>query len=168
MPTTTSREEIAATLDTGHAFEPWRDIVRDFPEDGSNERPPNVPYTFWHLLEHIRFCQWEILDKLTNPEHQPPSWPNDVWPPIDKEVGAAQWHETVQQIGEDLEALKALLRDEQRDLLQPAVPSADYTALSSILSIVEHNAYHWGELAILRQVAGAWGQEHKEHDGNLD
>lgn len=166
MTNTTWREEIVATLDTGHAFEPWRDIVRDFPDDRINVRPPNVPYTFWHLLEHIRFCQWEILDKLTNPDHQPASWPKDHWPPRDQDVDKAQWDETVRQFADDLDALKALVLDEQRDLLAPATPDADYTALSSILSVAEHNAYHWGELAILRQVAGAWNSEHREDDGN--
>jgi hypothetical protein len=168
MTTPTWREEIVAMLDTGHAFEAWRDIVRDFPDDRVNERPPNVPYTFWQLLEHIRICQWEVLDKIANPEHGRIEAPDDVWPSIDKEVNAAQWRETVGKIADNLDALKALVRDEQRDLLQPALKGADYTALSSILSIAEHNAYHWGELAILRQVAGAWGPAHQEHDGNLD
>lgn len=164
----TWRDEIVAMLDTGHAFEPWRDIVRDFPEARINERALNVPYTFWHLLDHIRFCQWEILDKLTNPDHGRVEWPKDVWPPVDKVVDKAQWDETVRQIADDLESLKAFARDEERDLLAPACEGADYTALSSILSVAEHNAYHWGELAILRQVTGSWNPEHKEHDGNLE
>jgi hypothetical protein len=148
----TWRDEIITTLDTGNAFTPWREIVADFPEDRINERPPNVPYTFWHLLEHIRFCQWEILEA---------TWPDDFWPPRDKEVDAAQWHETVRQFEVDLEALKAFVRDESRDLLAPAIPGATYTALASVMSVAEHNAYHFGELAILRQVTGTWGPGHE-------
>ena len=29
------------------------------------------------------------------------------------------------------------------------------------LAVADHNAYHVGELGILRQVAGAWGRRHK-------
>jgi hypothetical protein len=33
--------------------------------------------------------------------------------------------------------------------------------LASIMSVAEHNAYHLGELAILRQVTGSWGPGHE-------
>ena len=161
MPTTTWRDEIVTTLDTGNAFTPWREIVADFPENCINDRAPNVPYTFWHLLEHIRFCQWEILEKLTTGKQVKASWPDDFWPPRDKEVDAAQWHETLRQFEADLEALKAFVRDENRDLLAPAIPGASYTALASVMSVAEHNAYHFGELSILRQVADTWGASHQ-------
>lgn len=158
--TTTWRDEIVTALDTGNAFAPWRELVADFPMDRINERPPNVPYTFWHLLEHIRFCQWEILEKLRTGRQVEASWPEEFWPPRDREVDADQWQATLRQFETDLEALKALVRDESRDLLAPAIPGASYTALASVMSVVEHNAYHFGELAILRQVTGTWGPDH--------
>jgi hypothetical protein len=157
----TWRDEIITTLDTGNAFSPWRELVADFPEDRINTRPPNVPYTFWQLLEHIRFCQWEILEKLRTGKQVQATWPDDFWPPRDTEVDAARWRETLRQFETDLEALKALVRDEERDLLAPAMPGASYTALASVLSVAEHNAYPLGELAILRQVCDAWGPGHR-------
>ena len=167
MSTTTWRNEIITMLDTGRASEPWREIVRDFPDGRINERPPNVPYTFWQLLEHIRFCQWEVLDHIINPDHQPTSWPHDHWPNVDQTVTPEQWAETLGQFTADLEALKAMVRDESLDLTAPARQGDDETALGSILAVAEHNAHHWGEFAILRQVTGAWHPAHKEHDGNL-
>ena len=166
MNKSTWRDEIVTTLSTGNAFEPWQDIVRDFPEDRINERPPNVPYTFWHLLEHIRFCQWEVLEKLVTGKQVEAKWPDDFWPPRDKQVDPFQWHETIRQIETDLERLKDFVRDENRDLLAPAIPGVDYTALASIMSVAEHNAYHFGELAILRQVSGTWDAPHRDSDGN--
>lgn len=168
MSKSTWRDEIVTTLSTGNAFEPWQDIVRDFPEDRINERPPNVPYTFWHLLEHIRFCQWEVLEKLVTGKQVEAKWPDDFWPPHDKQVDPFQWHETIQQIETDLERMKDFVRDENRDLLAPAIPGADYTALASVMSVAEHNAYHFGELAILRQVSGTWDAAHGDNDGNLE
>ena len=166
MSKSTWRDEIVTTLSTGNAFEPWQDIVRNFPEDRINERPPNVPYTFWHLLEHIRFCQWEVLEKLVTGKQVEAKWPDDFWPPRDKQVDPFQWHETIRQIETDLERMKDFVRDENRDLLAPAIPGADYTALASVMSVAEHNAYHFGELAILRQVSETWGAAHPDKDGN--
>ena len=44
--------------------------------------------------------------------------------------------------------------------LAPAIPGASYTALASVMSVAEHNVYHFGELAILRQICDAWGPDH--------
>ena len=158
----TWRDEIVTALDTGNAFQPWKEVVAEFPMDRINERPPNVPYTFWQLLEHVRFCQWEIIEKIRTGKPIDATWPDDFWPPQDKSVDAEQWNETLRQIETDLETLKTMVRDESRDLLAPAIPGADYTALASIMSVVEHNAHHWGEFAILRQVTGTWGPSHSE------
>jgi hypothetical protein len=102
----------------------------------------------------------DILEKLTTGEQVKATWPDDFWPPRDLEVDPARWQETLGQIEADLEALKDFVRDEGRDLLAPAIPGADYTALASVLSVAEHNAYHWGEFAILRQVTRTWGPGH--------
>ena len=168
MSKSTWRDEIVTTLSTGNAFESWQDIVRDFPEDRINERPPNVPYTFWHLLEHIRFCQWEVLEKLVTGKQVEANWPDDFWPPHDKQVDPFQWHETIRQFETDLERMKDFVRDENRDLLAPAIPGADYTALASVMSVAEHNAYHFGEFAILRQVSGTWDAAHGGNGGDLE
>jgi hypothetical protein len=160
MPKPTWREEIVAMLNTGQASESWREIVGDFPEDRINERAPNVPYTFWQLLEHIRFCQWEVLDKVRTGKIGDHTWPDDFWPPRDREVDIAQWNETLRQFETDLTSLKDLVLDDDRDLLEPAIDGASYSALASVMSVAEHNAYHLGEFAILRQVTRTWGPDH--------
>jgi hypothetical protein len=42
--------------------------------------------------------------------------------------------------------------------LHADLPHAEgYTVLREILLVADHNAYHLGEFAILRQVMGIWG-----------
>ena len=60
----------------------------------------------------------------------------------------------------DLAAIVAIVADEQTDL-QATVPShAEHTILREALIVADHNAYHIGELGILRQVCNAWGEGH--------
>jgi hypothetical protein len=33
------------------------EAVADFPADEINTKPPNLSYSFWHILEHIRIGQ---------------------------------------------------------------------------------------------------------------
>ncbi len=66
---------------TLHAFEhlPFEEAVADFPDEAINTRPPNVPYTPWHLLEHLRITQWDILEYVRKPGHLSPDWPAGYW-----------------------------------------------------------------------------------------
>ena len=47
------RESLVFTLRLGDAHQTFDDAVADFPMDAINVRPPNVGYTFWHLIEHV-------------------------------------------------------------------------------------------------------------------
>ena len=56
----------------------------------------------------------------------------------------------------DLEAVKALVMDPTSNLLTEIPHAPGYTILREILLVADHNAYHIGEFAILRQVMGTW------------
>jgi hypothetical protein len=46
--------------------------------------------------------------------------------------------------------------DPDRDLYAPIPHASDYTIFREILVVTDHNAYHLGEFAILRQVMSTW------------
>lgn len=155
-----TREQIIGLLRGGHAHLPFSEAVADFPVAHINTRPPNVDYTFWHLLEHLRLTQEDILEYLTQANYREREWPADYWPAPDAEATPADWQATIDAFNRDLEAIVAIVADEQTDLLD-TVPSHDeHTILREALIIADHNAYHIGELAILRQVCDAWGAGH--------
>ena len=57
----------------------------------------------------------------------------------------------------DRAALVAIVQDPQTDLYAPIPHGYDgHTILREILIVADHNAYHIGEFAILRQVSGVW------------
>jgi hypothetical protein len=56
----------------------FEDAVAEFPADAINRRAPNVPYTPWHILEHLRITQWDILEYIRDSAHYlAPNWPED-------------------------------------------------------------------------------------------
>jgi len=166
MPPTTdaTRGRVIEVLDGGIAFMPFEAAIRDFPAANYNTRPPNVPYSFWHILEHIRRTARNILDYVRDPEYRDMDWPDDHWPALDEEADAATWNETLRQIREDLAALRAIVADPSSDLHAPVLNAGSrsgHTLLREALLVAEHNAYHIGEFAILRQVTGTWSPEHQ-------
>ncbi len=77
------REQLLALVDGLDARMPFDEAVADFPEEAMNAFPPNVPYTPWQLLEHLRITQWDILDYIQNRSYLEPSWPEEYWPARD-------------------------------------------------------------------------------------
>jgi hypothetical protein len=155
------RDHLVTLLRGGNAHMPFAEAVADFPEAHLNTRPAHVGYTFWHLVEHVRITQADILDYLTNAAYQEPEWPAEYWPGREEVATKADWERSVAAFNRDLEALIAIVAAEGNDLLA-TVPSNDqHSVLREILIVADHNAYHIGELGILRQIAQAWGPEHR-------
>lgn len=151
------RQHVLSLLDGRNAHMTFDDAVANLPDEFINARAPNVPYTLWHLIEHLRIAQWDILEYVRNPLYESPAWPEGYWPPRDAMADRAAWEQTVAQFRRDLADMKAIVSDPATDLHAP-IPHGygGHTILREALLVADHNAYHIGELGILRQVLGAW------------
>jgi hypothetical protein len=150
------RKELLALLEGGNAHMGFAEVVADFPMEHINARPPNCPYSFWHFVEHIRIAQWDILEFVVNPAHRSPPWPAGYRPRPGELTDEAGWTRSVRAVLDDLEAVKALVREPKTGLFDPIPHAPGYTVFREVLLVADHNAHHVGELAILRQVAGLW------------
>jgi hypothetical protein len=150
------RQQLLALLRGGNAHMSFDQAVANFPLEHINRRPPNATYTPWHLLEHVRIAQWDILEFVRDPDHVSPGWPEGYWPAADAEADRAQWQKTIADFRADLKALNDLVADPGTDLTAPLPHAPGYTVLREILVVADHNAYHIGEFAILRQVMDTW------------
>jgi hypothetical protein len=155
------REQLLKLIDGHGAHMPFDAAVADFPDDAINRLPPNVPYTPWHLLEHIRIAQADILDYIVNRTYLAPSWPEEYWPERDAIATPEQFNQTIEGFKADRRALHALVADPATDLLATIPDTTGHTILREVRLVGDHNAYHIGEFAILRQVMGTWPPNRK-------
>jgi hypothetical protein len=161
MTTDALRGQLAKLLDGVGARMPFDEAVADFPDDAINRLPPNVAYTPWHLLEHIRLTQVDILEYVLVDNYVEQAWPDAFWPARDATATRAQWDETISRFLADLAALRALVLDPERELLAVIPGTPGHTLLREVRIVADHNAYHVGEFAILRQVMGTWPEGHE-------
>ena len=150
------RDQLLALLRGGNAHLGFDNAIKSFPLAFINDRAPNVTYTPWHILEHMRITQLDILDFICISDHVSPDWPAGYWPAPDAIATTGQWETTIGQFRADLTALEELVIDPNVDLLAPIPHAPDYTIFREILLVADHNAYHVGEFAILRQVMETW------------
>lgn len=146
------REQLLALLNGGNAHMTFDEAVGGFPMDRINTRVPNGSYTVWHVLEHMRIVQWDILEFIRNPDHVSPDFPDGYWPAPDKTGAAASWKESIKSFRADLKSLKEIVSDPKTDFFGPIPHARDYTVLREILLAADHNSFHVGEFIEIRRI----------------
>jgi len=120
-------------------------------------RVVGFPHSAWELLEHMRITQHDILDFCRNPGYTEMTWPDDYWPKSAEPPSERAWDDSIAAFRDDRAALEALAADESIDLFA-TIPHGDgQTYLRELLLVADHNAYHLGQLVMVRQQLGAWG-----------
>jgi hypothetical protein len=160
MTTDASRQQLLMLLDGHGAHMPFEEAVADFPDDAWNAFAPNVLYTPWHIVEHLRITQRDMLDYVKGPDYPQLDWPADYWPARDAKATRAEWDASVRSFLEDRAELRAIAADPDRDLDELLPWTRGHTIFRCVRIIGDHNAYHVGEFAILRQVMGTWPPSH--------
>lgn len=151
------RQQLVNQLTKRQAHMLFEDAVANFPTEQINARIPDAEYTIWHIVEHLRICQWDILDYIINPDYQHPTFPDDLWPAKDATTDLDGWNHSIAQFLADRQALVDIVNDPTNDLYAQIPHAADgHNILREILIIAQHNAYHIGELGGLRQSMRLW------------
>jgi uncharacterized damage-inducible protein DinB len=150
------RDHVVNLLKGGHAHVTFGDAVADLRPELWGAKPPGQPFTPWRLLEHIRISQWDIVEFTQSAKHVSPEWPAGYWPPTDAPPDAAAWAKSVSQVKHDLDAMARLVADPKTDLFARIPHGTGQTALREALVLADHNAYHVGQLLVLRRLLGAW------------
>jgi hypothetical protein len=150
--------QLLALLNGGQAHASFDDAVKDFPVADRGKVIANLPYSAWQILEHLRIAQRDILNFCAPPTggYQHMKWPEDYWPKSPEPPSAQAWDHAITAIREDLKKFEALLTRPGADLHKPFLWGEGQTLLREALLIADHNAYHLGELVVVRRLLGNW------------
>ena len=119
-------------------------------------RPEGASHTPWEILEHMRIVQRDILEFSRNPDHISPEWPDGYWPEFDSPPIESLWKRQVDLFRDDLKAMIKLVKHPSSDLFTPFHYGRGQTLLREALLVADHNAYHLGELVVVRRLLGTW------------
>ena len=153
------RQHLLELLKGGHAHATFQDAIKDFPAELRGKRPKGAPHSPWELLEHLRIAQWDILEFSRDPDHKSPKFPEGYWPAKPVPPDEKAWDRSVNSFCENLNSLCALIADDATDLYAQIPHGEGQTILREALLTADHNAYHLGQLVLLRRLLGAWNVE---------
>jgi uncharacterized damage-inducible protein DinB len=151
------RDHLVRALDWEEAHVGLEKVVDGIPADKRGARPSGFEHSPWQLLEHIRIAQEDILDFCVNAQYvHSRKWPDDYWPRDPAPPDPNAWARAVASYAAGLEDVKRLVREV--DDLTAKVPTgkADHTYLRAVLLMIDHTAYHVGQLVAVRRALGIW------------
>jgi uncharacterized damage-inducible protein DinB len=152
------REQLARTLDWNEAHANFDTAVAAIAPEHRGALAPGFVHSAWQLIEHMRLAQRDLLDFSINPQYvHSLNWPDDYWPRDPAPSSAAAWDLAVAGCRTDRDELRKVICDPEQDLFA-LVPSGtgQQTLLRAVLLVIDHNAYHVGQLVALRQALGLW------------
>jgi hypothetical protein len=141
------RSHVLELLEGKSAHIDIESALNDFPLDRIND---GSPHTAWQLLEHIRIAQADILDFSRNPDYKEMKWPDDYWP--EDEGTPRKWKGSLQRVLSNLQEMRELVQDKSTDLFEKIPHGDGQTILREAFLIADHNAYHLGQLVLLKKM----------------
>ncbi|HEU4743190.1 MAG TPA: DinB family protein [Meiothermus sp.] len=119
----------------------------------ASQRPAGSPHSIWQLVWHLNYWQEATLMALQGekPQHRAEAdYPAHPEAPSQEALDIE-----VRQFLSDLETLSTLAADP--GVAQQEVPAwKGFSKLAAILLITNHNAYHLGQVVLLRRMLGTW------------
>ncbi|HEX8657275.1 MAG TPA: DinB family protein [Hymenobacter sp.] len=148
--------ELLSLLTEGNAHVTFEEACANLTPEIWNQRVPELPYTIWQLVEHVRIAQWDILEFCLDPNYHSPEWPAGYWPAKDATADEAAFHVTLSQISADRQRFIDLLHAPGTDLLAPLPHGTGQTIFREALLIGDHTAHHTGQIILMRRLLQDW------------
>ena len=144
------RKHLVSLLTTSWAHLTLEDGIKSISAEKGATRLPGKNHSLWQLLEHLRICQWDLLEYSRNPKHISPEFPKGLWPESATPPNNRDWETTLTTLRDDLKAMVDLVSDPSNDLFAPLPWSKEgHTLLREALILADHNAYHLGQVVQL-------------------
>ena len=148
------RDQLLFLLKGGGAHITFDDAMGDWTLQLAGVKVANFPHTAWMLLEHMRLAQWDILDFSRDSKHVSPPWPEGYWLASATPPDERAWTASMSAFKKDLRTMERLVSDRRVDLYAPIPWGDGQTILREALLLADHNAYHLGQLVMLRKSIG--------------
>lgn len=153
---TEARKHLVRLIDGHEAYMPFEHAIDGIPYGLRGIIPEKLPYSIWHLVEHIRLAQHDILAYSKDSSIESPDWPEGYWPENKSPQGEDEWSQSLETIKAEKAEMKTLVENAANGLFEPFANGSGHTLFRQAMLIAEHTAYHTGQIIVVRRLLGIW------------
>ena len=147
-------QRVAETIERSVSGPMWHgpslfDLVDDVTPEQAAEHPVAGAHSIWELVLHVTAWTEIVRERLAGSAKSDPT-PEEDWPPV-KDTSPDAWRTAIERLKEAHRELAADTARMDDSTLIGRVPGKDHSVLVMMHGIVEHDAYHGGQIAILKR-----------------
>ena len=128
------------------------DLLDGVTAEQAAARPIAGAHTIWELVLHATAWTEIARERLAGSAKADPT-PEEDWPPV-ADTSPDAWRAAIERLKEGHRELAAEVARMDDSTLIGRVPGKDHSVLVMMHGIIEHDAYHGGQIAILKRALG--------------
>jgi uncharacterized damage-inducible protein DinB len=125
------------------------DLLEGVNAEQAAARPIAGAHSIWELVLHITAWTEIVRERLAGSAKGDPT-PEEDWPPV-LDTSPDAWRAVVERLKEAHRELAAITAQMDDSMLIGRVPGKDHSVLVMMHGIIEHDAYHGGQIAVLKK-----------------
>lgn len=126
------------------------DLVGDVTAEQAAAHPISGAHSIWELVHHVTAWAEIVRTRVVSPVSTGEPTTEQDWPPVHN-TSAEDWRTAVERMKESHRELAADVATLDDSRLIGRVPGRDHSVLVMLHGVVEHDAYHGGQIAILKR-----------------
>ena len=137
-----------------------RSLLADVCAAEAAARPVAGAHTMWEMVLHAAGWQEVVRQRLAGERVTPTD--ADDWPPVDGGGDEAAWRRAVERLLDGGRSLAAEVAELPAERLAATLPGRTDSVGMMLRGLVEHHAYHAGQIALLRKALGLGRPDREE------
>jgi uncharacterized damage-inducible protein DinB len=129
------------------------EALADLDAAAAAARPVGGAHSIWEIVRHLTV--WHDAPRRRIDGERLQNLPEELqWPPVE-DVSTAAWRAALAALDRAHDALRERVLALADSQLDDPVVGSDPTVRGLLLGVLQHNAYHAGQIVVLRKALGA-------------
>lgn len=146
------REDLAELLEGG--FAPVVILLREFDVEKAGIVLEGLHFSAYSLLGHMHQRQHRFLNFLQDPENHQQLWPEAYWPQEFIPKNEQVWKQAIADFEKDLQKIIETVKNPKSKIFKKQLNNK--TIFWAVISNIQHNAYHIGQIKTIGRQVGVW------------
>ena len=153
-------EQFSACYDENGWFVAIKNALSGVTAEQAAWKPAGTDNSIWETLAHVAFYNYAYLQRFKGVEYEYSTDDNDETFAMPEQISDEKWTTTVDRFVKMMNEFRDLLRASGEAKFDEPVPTRPDTKWREIISSINaHNAYHGGQILLLRKLQRSWNPE---------
>jgi uncharacterized damage-inducible protein DinB len=157
MDKTTLLEQFTACYDKNTWFVALKNTLEGVTAVDAVWKPAGVDNSIWEIVSHLNYYNFAYVERFKGVDYQYPADDNDATFVAAEAADEAAWSAEIAKLNAILTEFRELIEAADESKFDQAVSATNQASWSTLISNINaHNAYHGGQIVLLRKMQGSW------------